>query len=250
MHRRPEYLRSFPLEDIEIERGGDGRTVTAYAATFGTPYEVTDVHGHYFETINRAAFNRTVSHGVTRVSVFYNHARTVSGTPSDQFSIPLGAPLEITPDTRGLLTRTRYNKTPLADNILEAIRSGSIRAQSFRGPIFRSAHPSKHDSGLPLIERTELGLIEYGPTPLAVNADAEIVGVRSDLLTVDPAELTDEERAELLALLQTGTRSDPGNGSSDGSPDDSTGTPPGDEPPTGPSVDTLRLAQAQRRRRA
>ena len=32
--RIPEIERSVPLIDIEINRSGDGRTVTAYAATF------------------------------------------------------------------------------------------------------------------------------------------------------------------------------------------------------------------------
>ena len=36
MRQRPEINRAFPLLDIEIDRAGDGRTVTAYAATFGS----------------------------------------------------------------------------------------------------------------------------------------------------------------------------------------------------------------------
>jgi len=252
--RRPQLERSYPLIDIEIERGGDGRTVTAYAATFGEPYEVRDRFGHYFETINRAAFNRAVSHGIERFQVLFNHGRTLEGAPSERFSLPLGVPLDVKPDHRGLLTRTRYSKTPLADEVLELIGDGAIRAQSFRGPVLRSAAPLRHDTGLPLIERTELGLVEYGPAPFAVNTGAEIVSVRSDLLAIEPDELTDEERQELIELLQTaGTSPDLAGHGTSGEPADP--QEPTEEQPADPApaprsdFDVINLAQEQRRRR-
>jgi HK97 family phage prohead protease len=250
VRQRPEINRSFPLLDIEIERAGDGRTVTAYAATFGDPYEVGDIHGHYFESINPKAFNRTISRGFSGVAVLYNHGMQLGTTtqPSDRFGVPLGVPLEIRADARGLLTRTRYSKTPLADEVLELIRDGGITSQSFRGPIFQSARPQRHASGLQLIERTELGLRDYGPTPFPVNVGAEMVSVRStDLLTVDPADLTDDERAELLAALNQSLTPPPAP------VNDGTAVSPGDEeapPPTDPASDPLYLAQANRRRRA
>ena len=33
----------FPLRDIRIDPGGDGRTVTAYAAVFDTPTKISDL---------------------------------------------------------------------------------------------------------------------------------------------------------------------------------------------------------------
>jgi len=244
-----EISRSFPLLDIEIERAGDGRTVTAYAATFGEPYEVSDVHGHYYETINRTAFNRTISRGYGGVAVLYNHGRILgTSTPSERFSIPLGVPLEISADGRGLLTRTRSSKTPLADEVLELIRDHAITTQSFRGPIFRSAAPTTHGSGLNLIERTELGLMDYGPSPWPVNDGAAILAVRStaELLTVDPSELTDDERAALLAALQdlTPQTAPVDDGIADGTGDEQA------PPPMDPAFNPDHLAQAQRRRRA
>lgn len=258
MHRarrpRPEIARSFPLIDIEIERGGDGRTVTAYAATFGDPYEVRDQHGHYVEEIHPAAFNRAVSHGIERFQVLFNHGRTLEGSPSERFSLPLGVPLEVRPDSRGLLTRTRYSRTPLGDEVLQLIVDGAIRAQSFRGAIVNSRKAGIHESGLPIIERTELGLTEYGPAPFAVNSAAAMVAVRSDLLTVDPADLTDEEREALIAYLSAGTAADlapEGTSAAPAASTDATPEPPADEAPApGPDVDFLAAEQAQRRRRA
>src|SRR5258705_10126939 len=132
--------RSFALDDIQIIRSGDGRTVEAYAAMFDQPYEVQDVHGHYMEIIDRAGFNRTLSNGAGKSAMcLYNHGMTVHGTADALSSVPLGTALEIKADGRGLLTVTRYNKSALADSVLEAIRNGDIRSQSFRGRIIRSS---------------------------------------------------------------------------------------------------------------
>lgn len=246
MRRRPEINRAFPLLDIE-RGGGDGRTVTAYAATFGDPYEVRDHQGHYYEQIHPAAFNRAIGRGIGGVSVFYNHGRTINGESTAELSVPIGTPLEIRADGRGLLTVTRYNKSPFADQLLEAIDNLSLRSQSFRGPIFEDGPRARHESGLPLVTRTQLGLIEYGPTPMPANANAEMVSVRSttELLTVDPSELTEEERAELLAALNdlTPPPAPVEDGTADGSGDNQA-------PPTpDPALDPLYVAQAQKRRR-
>lgn len=183
------YARSWALDDIEILRagkGGDGRTVEAYAAVFDTPTEITDQHGHYMEVISRSAFNRTISHGFDRVGVFYHHGLTLHGTPSDLGSVPIGSPVDIRVDGRGLRTVTRFNRSPLADSVLEAIRAGDIRGYSFRGAIFKSDPKriarSRPGQALPTVTRMELGLTEYGPTPTPAYAGAGIEAVRSAII--------------------------------------------------------------------
>lgn len=210
-------LRSYALEDIEIERGGDGRTVTAYAAMFGQPYEVQDQHGHYMEELERSAFNRTLANGnALRSAVcLYNHGHSASGQPDMLGSVPLGKPLEIRAEAKGLLTITRYNRTPLADATLEAIRNGDITSQSFRGRIYRSTpdRVPKARTGhpLPTVTRHELGLTDYGPTPFAVNAGAEILAVRSRAqLEQDLEHLDDDDRAEVLRRYAPTPPQDPG----------------------------------------
>jgi HK97 family phage prohead protease len=183
------YSRSFALSGIEILRTsdghGDGRTVEAYAAVFDVPTEITDGQGHYLEVIDRSAFKRTLSHGIDTVGVFYHHGLTLHGTPSDLGSVPIGSPLDISPDARGLRTVTRFNRSDLADAVLEAIRSGDVKGYSFRGKIFKSSPtrvPKVTRSGaLPTILRTELGLMEYGPTPTPAYRDAGILAIRSEL---------------------------------------------------------------------
>lgn len=214
------YDRTYALDDIQIQRSGDGRTVEAYAAMFGAPYEVRDEHGHYLEVIDRSAFNRTLNGAGKSAMCLYNHGRNLEGQPDSMASIPLGTPLEIRPDGRGLLTVTRYNRGPYTDQVLEAIRNGDIKAQSFRGRIVRSdpnGRLPRRRTGTPLptVTRHELGLTDYGPTPIPVNNDAEIVAVRSvqDLLD-ELQELDADERAELLRSLNLD------ESTHDGDPDD------------------------------
>jgi len=189
----PMITRAYPLDDIHV-KPGDGRTVDAYAAVFNVEAEIHDFEGHYVEVNDPGAFDKTISRakstGGYRVGVFYNHGMTIHGTPSERGSMPIGVPLEITVDSKGLRTVTRYSKTPQADELLELINSGAITAQSYTGPILKSnpalsrsqrrrgGYLPTSDGQLQTVRRMELGLIEYGPTPLPAYADAAIMGVR------------------------------------------------------------------------
>lgn len=253
LDRFPMIERSVPLADMEVG-GVDGRTVTAYAATFGNEYPVVDHDGDYDETINRTAFNRHLSqHGIRNVTTVFNHGLTIWGTPSERFSQPLGAVLEAKPDGRGLLTVTRYDKTPWADEVLEMWRNGTVKAQSFRGPIIRSAPRRRGDDGRTKIERLELGLIEFGPAPRVANVEAELVSLRSAMLLDQFSDLTDTEREQLRQLLD-GTPNVDSPSTSDTPVVDPSGdadTPgTGNAPPVvDPSADPIILANDQRRRR-
>lgn len=246
-----EITRHVPLLDYEVVRSGEGRTVIAYAATFGNPYEVRDQYGHYDEVINRSAFNKVLARAgaIERVQVYFNHGMTIHGTPSERYSMPVGVPEEIKPDGRGLLTRTRYAKTPLGEEILQLWIDGAIRSQSFVGAVNETV--TRHQNGpnrRPVIERMQLGIREYGPTPAAVNADAGLVAIRSQLLERPASEMTPEERRELAALLAEAT--DLGNPDPHADPAPGPGDlPPAAAPVAGLSIEDQLLADAQAARR-
>jgi phage head maturation protease len=207
---RSEIMRFYTVDDIHIvtrgEGDGSGRVVEAYAAVFGDPVPIQDYQGEYEEEIDRHAFDDVLArHGRRRggiasaVRVLYNHGRTMGGAEAAQFQTPLGKPLEIIPDSRGLLTRTEYAKTPHAEEILELIRSGAITAQSFVGGIMRS-DPALRGPGdkyrarggaLTRVRRLALGLREYGPVLYAAYPGAEVLGVRMG----DPASYGGTEDA-------------------------------------------------------
>ncbi len=214
--------RSVP---VEATVQSDGRTVEAYAAVYDVYAEIRDHEGHYLEALSDRAFKRAIDRAKPQgsrdywlTSVFYNHARTLHGTPSERYSAPIGVTKHIESDSRGLLTVTRYSDTDLGNEILSLVRDGAIRAQSFTGQILKSSPMIRRgqlrragaDGQLPKVVRTELGLTEYGPTPMPAYQEAEIVGVRSldlsellrnpdatralrDLLVSTPAE--DQETA-------------------------------------------------------
>jgi HK97 family phage prohead protease len=221
------FVRSYPLEDIRIlsraqgSEYADGRTVEAYVAVFDREAEVQDHEGHYREIIDRTAFNKAIADArpqggrqAWRAGVFYNHGMTLFGTPSDRFSVPLGSPQDIRVEDHGLLTITRYNATPLADEILEAIRSGDITGHSFTGRIIRSdparppsrrGYTRRSDGTLGTVRRLEMGLREYGPTPFPVYADAAVVGVRSMLAGLSlPALLSATRQTVVDELVESG----------------------------------------------
>lgn len=195
--RSGEILRFYPVDDIRIvsraDGDGTGRIVEAYAAVFDEATEIKDHEGHYEETIDRGAFDQVLTQiqrsgrGLaSAVRVLYNHGQTMRGVEAPEFQKPLGKPLEVRPDGRGLLTRTEYGRTPLAEEILEMIRSGSITAQSFVGGIIRS-DPELRGPGdkyrsrggaLTRVRRLMLGLREYSPVVYAAYPGAEFLGVR------------------------------------------------------------------------
>lgn len=204
------YRRTFELDNIEIvsrAKGGDGRTVEAYAAVFDVPTEVHDQHGDYIEVIDRKAFNRDISNGaVRRAQVLLNHGYDNAGKTGGVQQAPLGSPVEIKADGRGLLTISRYNDGPLSEQVLAGIRNGDYTAQSFQGPIRRS-DPSRavgrtRSGNLPTVRRLELGLRDYGPTKTPYYPQAEITAVRSAAeLAEDFAQLDEAGREELMQAM-------------------------------------------------
>lgn len=209
------FIRTVLLDDISIRSGGDGRTVTAYAAIFDSETTISDQDGQYREVISPNAFTKTLAERSDQVKVMMNHGMTMQGFPSDRFAMPLGKPLEIRADSKGLLTVTRYNRSALADEVLESIQNGEITAQSFSGQFIQSSPKTPKggfratpNSALPLVTRSEIALREYGPAIFAAYPGASIVGVRFDRTTPsepdDEAPLSQGEPGAAEPLLHSG----------------------------------------------
>src|SRR5439155_12932680 len=102
-----------------------------------------------------------------------------------------------------------YNRTPLADEVLEAIKEGAITGQSFSGRMLQSTpkrgpfRPSRGGE-LPTVTRSEIALREYGPTPFPAYEDASIMGVRALLRAYElgGVDLESEDDDGLLAVLR------------------------------------------------
>lgn len=206
-----ELSRSFAFEDIVIRSDGDGRTVEAYAAVFDTPAEIRDRDGHYNEILSRSSFDKTINDRGTNFGVFYNHAMTLHGTPDGNLSVPIGVPLEVQRDERGVFTVTRYLDNPLADSVLDGIKQRAIRGQSFSGKMVRSIRTRATGRGaLPTITRNEIAMREYGPTVFPVYAEAMILGTRSVSMFLDEmAQLDPEDLERFRHMLGLATPLEP-----------------------------------------
>lgn len=231
--------RVVAIDDMDIKRvNRKAREVTAYATFFGQPAEIRDKHGHYWEEINRSSFNRAISHGIQRVQVFYNHGYDLSGRPNILGAVPIATPQDIKPDGHGLLTVSRYNDGEVADAVLAAWEGGQIKGQSFSGRVYQDRVIGQRD-GLDHVERTELGLREYGPTHSPAYDGDGLVMIRSQ------DELADLVRS-LIKDIAAGTH--------DASPETSTTDPT----PSGPGIEetdsaaghSTRNARVARARRA
>ena len=192
---RAELMRDYPLEDLHIVRSGefgDGRTMEAFAAVFNQETEIQDHQGHYLELIEPAAFNKRLADlqrsrsGLGAVKVLFNHGRNMDGALESRYGMPVATPVSIEATARGLLTRSRFNATPLAEEVLELVKSGAVTAMSFNGGIFRSTpqlgrygrHRPDSSGRLTTVRRHELGLKEFGPVLFPAYDGAEICGVR------------------------------------------------------------------------
>jgi HK97 family phage prohead protease len=210
---REPALRSFEtvtLAEFQIRSDGDGRTVDAYAVPFDQPAEVVDAEGHYWEVFRKGAFARQLARGIAGITVLYNHGLDLFRRPSERFSVPIGRPVEIREDGNGVFTSTRYAATPLGDEILQLVREGAITGQSIqfvRTPRGRGSRRTKngHDSGLDLVERYDVRMVEYGPTPVPVYSGASVVGVRASQIAEHLSKFSDTEREELVKLLRAGS---------------------------------------------
>ena len=197
--------RSYPLDDLHIRSDGDGRTVEAYAAVFNSPTEIMDQDGHYNESLTATSFAKTISDKGLRFGVLFNHARTIDGQANPLATLPVGVPLEVKADARGVFTATRYLDNPLADQVLDAIKNGAITAQSFSGRFVKSARSFPNGRGrgmLPTITRHEVDMREYGPAVFAAYKDASILGTRAELFIRTLLETPSDRRLAFLEQFE------------------------------------------------
>lgn len=199
--------RMFALEDLHIRaEGGDGRTVEAYAAAFNVRTEIQDQDGHYHEELPPTSFDRTIQHKAPGgFRVLFNHGRTIDGSPNALATMPIGVPLEVKADGRGVFTATRYLDNPLADQVLDAIKHRAIKAQSFSGRFLKSVRsfPDGRRGGtLPLITRHEVDMREYGPAVFEAYPDAAILGTRAEQFVRTLLATPPDRRLEFLQQFE------------------------------------------------
>ena len=175
--------------DIELVRGGDGRTVRGIIVPWDTVATVDDGAGAYQEAFAPGAFDRFIAdRGVERVKFLRHHKRTED---------PIGRATLLRNDSAGQYGEFYVSKTRAGDDILELVRDGVLDAFSI------GFTPGDHNDLGEVTYRTAAGLNETSIVTFPAYADARVSGVRSAV-----------DLPSLLAAQQSGAGESPVSGGS------------------------------------
>ncbi|WP_409469068.1 HK97 family phage prohead protease [Streptomyces sp. HC307] len=124
--------RSAPFQLLRAEggEGGDGRTLSGYAAVFGEPTLIDSWEGVFTETIRKGAFRKTIREN-TPVMQFDHGRHPLIG------SIPIGAITDLREDEQGLYVEGRITDNWLMQPIRDAISEQTVNGMSFRFEVVR-----------------------------------------------------------------------------------------------------------------
>ncbi len=190
-------LRSFADADLEIARGGDGRTIHGLAVPFGVSTPIIDNEGRYHESFQRGAFAQTINSGkFHRVKVFVKH---------DRGPAPIGTATMLREDSAGLIASLYIARTTAGDEVLELVRASALDQLSVGAGRVMSkwsdlgniagARPTPADGAD--VVRTEVRLGEISVVDYAAYPTAEITAVRGTL-TDTPEGAVDEAAATTI----------------------------------------------------
>lgn len=156
-------FRSF-TPDLEVQAGGDGRTVRGIAVPYGQTQQIDQ---YLTERFMRGAFDHQLP-AIHRVGFYRGH--------SNQNGVLIGPMKAAQDDAAGLYGEWRVSKTPAGDEALELIKDGALSQLSIG---FRSAKGgSREVAGV--VERHKANLFEVAIVPEGAYGDgAVITGVRA-----------------------------------------------------------------------
>lgn len=154
--------------DIEIQSGGDGRTLRGIAVPFDQPTRIVDFWDEYDEQFARGAFAKTIAERGDKVKYLWQHSSAE----------PVGRAVALREDTAGLYGEWKISKTPRGDDLLELVRDGVIDANSI-GFVPVTESTMVRSGTVPLVTRTEAKLREVSAVTFPAYEGAEISGVRS-----------------------------------------------------------------------
>ena len=172
----------FKAEDIDADK----RIVSGYASTYDL-----DQGG---DIIIRGAFQKSLETSASKVKVLWQH---------DPKS-PIGRPVSMKEDDRGLYVESYIAKTRQGDEALELAREGIIDSMYIGYIVNESEYK---DDGVRLIK--ELSLMEYSLVTWPMNEAAVITGVKSLEVREIERALRDAgySRSQAKAIACAGVRS-------------------------------------------
>jgi len=170
----------FDDSQVSIEE----RTFKGYASTFGNVDEVGDI-------IEAGAFKKSIKErgpkGSNQIKVLWQH------------DAPIGVPLVMQEDSKGLYVEGKVSKTRLGDEALELMRDGVVDKMSIGFSVPKGK--MEWDDKAQVRRIKEVKLFEFSPVTFPANEMASITGVKSIegkiALIRNGATLSEDDLAEL-----------------------------------------------------
>ena len=170
-------IKSFSLKDGGVDI--DARTFEGYASTWDK-----DLVG---DIIMPGAFTKSINEAfpAKRIKVLWNHGE------------PIGMPIEMREDERGLFVKGKISKTARGDEVLELMRDSVVDTMSIGFTI--PAGKSELSGDVRIIR--EVRLIEFSPVTFAANPMAAITDVKRLGEMLRAQELSDQDKKYLASFV-------------------------------------------------
>ena len=182
--------------DLIRADGGDGLTLSGYAAVFNSPTRIDSWEGEFDEVIAPGAFKRTIRSG-TPVMQFDHGQHPLIG------SLPIASIRRLREDARGLYVEANVFDNWMTEPLRDAIREQAISGMSFRFQVVKDEWANKSDpKKVPLRTIKEVRLFELGPVVFPAYADTS-VSLRSLQRALPDLNLGTPERPAAEAALAT-----------------------------------------------
>lgn len=146
---------------FEAKLSSDKRRVEAYASTFGNVDHDNDV-------ILPGAFSKTIAEAfpANKIKTLWQH----------RWDQPIGRPVAMSQDSKGLITETELSKTTLANDVIALIEDGVIDKTSIGFWIPAGKSATRPDG---VREISEVALMEYSFVTFPANDQAIVTGMKA-----------------------------------------------------------------------
>lgn len=174
-------IKAIGFDDSQVDMVE--RTFKGYASTFGNVDEVGDI-------IEAGAFTKSIMErgpsGTKQIKVLWQHDE------------PLGMPILMQEDSKGLYVEAKISKTRLGDEALELMRDGVVDRMSIGFSIPQGK--SEWDDTMGVRKIKEVKLFEFSPVTFPANEMAVVTGVKNLQLIRQLASGGKLSKEELKAL--------------------------------------------------
>jgi HK97 family phage prohead protease len=178
----------FKALNIEIKANSSKREVEAYASTFGNKDLVGDI-------VVKGAFSKTISEKFASgakndIKVLWQHMP----------SMPIGLPIHMEEDSKGLYTVSKLSNTRAADEALSLVQDKVVDKMSIGYDVIKDEYSTE---GARLLK--ELKLYEYSLVTFPANEQADILGSKSlEQLTTLLSQVGAADMGQLFSNTKAG----------------------------------------------